>query len=67
MARRVRRGFCDPGTKLIASHILITGYKAVVGVGANRKNHDEPINYTVRVSKSGVPCVALGYEELKVL
>ena len=29
-------------------------YKSVIGVGANCKNHDELINYTVRVNNSTV-------------
>ena len=31
---------------------LISSYNTVLGAGAKSKNHDELINYTVRVSKS---------------
>jgi hypothetical protein len=44
--------FCNPGTKLIVSNVSITCYRVVKRVGANCKNHDKLINYTVRVSKS---------------
>jgi len=29
---------------------LVTGYRAVLGAGANRKTCDKPINFIVRVS-----------------
>jgi hypothetical protein len=44
--------FCSPGTKLIGINEFITCYIVVKRVGANCKNHDKLINYTVRVSKS---------------
>jgi len=44
--------FCNPGTKLIVSKVFITCYRFNKSAGANCKNHDKLINYTVRVSKS---------------
>ena len=44
--------FCNPATKLIVSNVFITRYRVVKSAGANCKNHDKLINYTVRVSKS---------------
>ena len=38
--------------KLIVSNVFITCYRFIKSAGANCKNHDKLINYTVRVSKS---------------
>ena len=51
--------FCNPGTKLIVSKVFITCYRFIKSAGANCKNHDKLINYTVRVSKSDVVFLSL--------